>query len=43
MLLHANHPASAEALSLIIELVRQKGLEPVTISTLMASGQPTGW
>jgi len=40
LLLHANHPVSAEALPLIITALREKGLELVDVSTLLASGQP---
>ena len=40
VLMHANRRSSAQALPLIIALVRSKGLEPVSLSTLLASGTP---
>jgi peptidoglycan/xylan/chitin deacetylase (PgdA/CDA1 family) len=40
ILMHANCQRSAEVLPLIIERLRANGLEPVTLSTLLASGQP---
>ncbi len=40
ILLHANRQSSAVALPMIIRMLRSKGLEPVGISTLLASGQP---
>ena len=40
ILLHANRQSSAVALPLIINMLRARGLEPVAISTLLASGQP---
>jgi peptidoglycan/xylan/chitin deacetylase (PgdA/CDA1 family) len=40
ILMHANRQSSAAALPLIINMLRAKGLEPVGISTLLASGQP---
>jgi hypothetical protein len=40
ILLHANRQSSAIALPLIINMLRAKGLEPVGLSTLLASGQP---
>jgi peptidoglycan/xylan/chitin deacetylase (PgdA/CDA1 family) len=40
ILLHANRQSSAGALPLMITMLRAKGLEPVGLSTLLASGQP---
>jgi hypothetical protein len=40
ILMHANRNSSAQALPLILDMLRQKGLTPVGISTLLASGQP---
>lgn len=40
ILMHANRRSSAAALPLIIRMLRAKGLEPVNISTLLASGRP---
>ncbi len=40
LLMHANRAVSAEALPRIIEHLRARGLEPVTLSTLLASGTP---
>ncbi|GAC1518783.1 MAG: hypothetical protein NVS2B7_39940 [Herpetosiphon sp.] len=40
ILTHANRRTSAEALPMIIRMLRAKGLEPVTLSTLLASGTP---
>jgi peptidoglycan/xylan/chitin deacetylase (PgdA/CDA1 family) len=40
ILMHANRESSAAALPLIVQMLRQKGLEPVSISTLLASGKP---
>ena len=38
--MHANRNSSADALPLIIDMLRKKGLQPVTLSTLLASGKP---
>ena len=40
ILMHANRQSSAVAVPLIITMLRAKGLEPVGLSTLLASGQP---
>ena len=40
ILMHANRRSSAVALPLIITLLRANGLEPVHLSTLLASGTP---
>jgi peptidoglycan/xylan/chitin deacetylase (PgdA/CDA1 family) len=40
LLMHANRAVSAEALPRIIEHLRARGLEPVTLSTVLASGTP---
>ena len=40
ILMHANRTSSADALPLIIKMVRAKGLTPVLLSTLLASGTP---
>jgi peptidoglycan/xylan/chitin deacetylase (PgdA/CDA1 family) len=40
ILMHANRRSSAAALPLVIKLLRQKGLQFVDISTLLASGRP---
>jgi peptidoglycan/xylan/chitin deacetylase (PgdA/CDA1 family) len=40
ILMHANRQSTAAALPLIINMLRARGLEPVAISTLLASGQP---
>jgi peptidoglycan/xylan/chitin deacetylase (PgdA/CDA1 family) len=40
ILLHANRQSSAVALPQIIQRLRAKGLEPVLLSTLLASGTP---
>lgn len=40
ILMHANRQLSADALPLMIEQLREAGLEPVTFSTLLESGEP---
>jgi len=40
ILMHSNRTVSAEALPRIIEHLRARGLEPVTLSTLLGSGTP---
>ncbi len=40
ILMHANRNSSADALPLIIDMLRKKGLQPVILSTLLASGKP---
>ena len=40
ILMHANRRSSADALPLIIASLRDRGLEPVTLNTLLTSGQP---
>ncbi len=40
ILMHANRKSSADALPVIIDLVRSRGLEPVSISKLLSSGKP---
>lgn len=40
ILMHANRRSSAAALPLIIQMLRGKGLEPVGLSKLLASGTP---
>ena len=40
ILMHANRQRSAEMLSVLIGQLRAKGLEPVTLHTLLSSGEP---
>ncbi len=40
ILMHANRRSSAAALPLILQKLHAKGLQPVTLSTLIASGKP---
>lgn len=40
ILMHANRNSSAVALPMILNLLRSKGLQPVWLSTLFASGKP---
>ena len=40
ILMHANRQRSAELLPVLVAQLRAKGLEPVTLGTLLASGEP---